>query len=220
MPPSAGTTKRCCEAGLEVALAVDAVDDRSITLTGGAHFAPSGFGGGSANGSLLVGHEHRERDPLAVGRPRDGARRLDEVGEPRGLAGVHPAHVELRAALGRRHVREARAVGRPARRAELFGFGAQRSVVGAVGVHDPQIAARAVGHDVEARAHVDDAAAVGRDLRIVGVFELEHVDRLQALRVGQVGGAGGDETRHQGHAERGENKGFHGGSSKRKSVLL
>ena len=186
----------------------------SITLTGGAQVAPAGFGGDFASGFFDGRHELRERDRLAVGRPRDGARTLDEIREQRGLSGIHPAHVELRTAIGRRHVREPRAIGRPARRAEALRLRTQRTVVSAVDVHDPQIAARAVRHDVEAGAHVDDAAAVGRDLHIVGVFELEHVERLQTLRIGQAGGIRRNVRGHPCRAERGKNIRLHAPSSK------
>ena len=153
-----------------------------MTLTGGAHCAPSGFGGGVASGGFFAGTSCVNAIDLPSGDQAMASGGFDEIGQQRGLPGIHPAHVELRAALGGGHVCEARAVRRPARRAEAADLGAQRPVVSAVGVDHPQIAARAVGHDVVADAHVDDAVAVGRDLHVVGVFELEHVDGVQAPR--------------------------------------
>ena len=201
------------EARLQISLAIRAVDHRVDHLDRRRPLRALGLLRRGCERRLLRQHELRECDRLAIGRPGDRVRRLDQIGKQRGLSGVDPAHVQLRAAFGGRDVREARAIRRPARRHEVPGFGAQRTVVSAVGVHHPQIAARAIGHDVVADAHVDDAAAVRGDLHIVGVLELEYIDGVQALGLRQVGGSGsGAHTKQQGRTGHGERAKLHGES--------
>lgn len=66
-------------------------------------------------------------------------------------------------------------------------------MAGAVPVDRPQVRVGPVGHDVEARAGVDDGAAVGRDLRIGRVLELEDVARAEGrgVAVGEKRRCGG-----------------------------
>ena len=136
-------------------------------------------------------HQHVEGDEASIGRPAESARRFEELGEGRGLAGVHPAEVDLAV----RGVREPVAVAGPAGRTASR----EAPVVGAIGVDDPEFAALPVLHDVHRGPHVDDLAAVGRDLRVGRVFELEDVHGLEAgLGMGRDGRGQGEEEEGEG----------------------
>jgi hypothetical protein len=71
-----------------------------------------------------------------------------------------------------------------------------------------------------AHADIDDPAAVGRDLHVVGVFELEHVDGMQAARLGQVGRQAGERKGDQRRPQRGSGDAIHRESLGRNLRLL
>ena len=172
---------------LQIALAVGAVQealDDTRRLRPGRALR---LGGRRGEGLGVRAHVHQEGEPAPVGRPGDCLGRRRQVGEPRDLARVHPAHVELRARVVPRQKRQAAAVGREDRRGVVAAACAERARVAAVGAHDPECGAASVGHDVHRVAHEDDALAVGRDLRIARPLQLEHVERLESLRLRRAG---------------------------------
>src|SRR6267142_5141961 len=83
-------------AGLEVASAVETIDQAIVS---GWRIRPFCAGGRSRQvGEVrtFARNQRRERDHSAVGRPGNRVRRLFEVGDACGLAGVHPTNVKLR----------------------------------------------------------------------------------------------------------------------------
>jgi hypothetical protein len=64
-----------------------------------------------------------------------------------------------------------------------------------------------------ADAHIDDAVAVRGNLHIVGVFELEDVDGMQASRFGQFRRNGSAGSGHQGRSQHGKGYAIHQESS-------
>ena len=120
---------------------------------------------------LLLRLEHRKRDRLAVRRPADAARRLQDVGDLRGrTGGVDPAHKHLRPfrlALG--HVQQPLPVRRPPRGGTLD----EEAMFRAVALHHPGLRLPFVLDLVHMFARIDDARAVGRDLRIAHPFPVQ-----------------------------------------------
>ncbi len=90
----------------------------------------------------------------------------------RGTVGIDPADKDLRATrLSVGDVENALPIGRPARVRAL----GQEAVLAAIGIHDPQRGIPAVLDLVGLLAGVDDARAIGRDLRIAHALEIEVV---------------------------------------------
>jgi hypothetical protein len=77
----------------------------------------------------LSENESGEGEHLSVGRPGDGVGRLLEIGDARGLAGVHPADVELLLAVGIGEIGDASAVGGPARGSVVAIPGGERAMI-------------------------------------------------------------------------------------------
>ena len=77
----------------------------------------------------LFRYKHRERDPIAVGRPREPTRAPGEVGELGFLTGIHPPRVDLKLAVFVGHVGEPRPVGEPAGLHVRVGPGFERAVL-------------------------------------------------------------------------------------------
>ena len=79
-------------------------------------------------------------------------------------------------------------------------------MTGSVGVHDPELGALAVMHDVHRGPDIDDAVTVRRDLRIHREFELEDIHRLEPRRTGVRGrlslGVDGEGVERQRRGER------------------
>ena len=124
-------------------------------------------------------HRHGEGEPAAVVRPRQAARRFGEIADRRGRAALGPVHEELRRSVRvLSQIRQARAVGRPARRSARRGA-RQRPRMLAVGADQPDDAARPVRLDVETHAHIGDAAPVGGDCGIADPLQIEDIERLQ-----------------------------------------
>jgi hypothetical protein len=156
------------EARLEVALAVGAERDPVDDLERRRPLRPFGLGRrGGAKPGPLVGHDHRVGDRSAVGRPGQVGGAVRKAGQPRSFAALHPAHEELRsAALRRRYIGEAGAVGRPPGRHMRARPGNQRLLRPAGDVDQPDGRAHPVGHHVGRPADISDAPPVGADLRI------------------------------------------------------
>ena len=104
------------EAGLEVAGAIEAIDEPVVGLRWVGPLRTLRRSGEIGNARPLGGHQRCKRNHFSVRRPVDGTRRLLEVCDPRGLAAIHPAHIDLRVAVFAGEIRDARAIGRPSRR--------------------------------------------------------------------------------------------------------
>ena len=170
---------------LQITDAVGAVDHLADDPGGRSPVGVRRLGGERHVGRRRLGHEHGERQPAAVGRPAEVCRGTGKLGQPRRLPAVHPADVDLRrAVVGQRpgrHVGDPVAVRGPPRRT-LVTPGLARSqgpMVGAVRAHDPQPGPLAVHQDVHGIADVHHPGAVGRNLRVGGEFEAEHVLELE-----------------------------------------
>jgi hypothetical protein len=57
-------------------------------------------------------------------------------------------------------------------------------VIFAVTIDDPKVGATPVFHDVHGSAHIDNAAAIGSDLRIVGVLKAKDILRDKNVGLG------------------------------------
>ena len=160
----------------------------------------------------------RERDPGAVGRPDRVLDIARVIRQPAGLTAVGRYQIEVRGRfflppLG--HERERPPVRRPARGvvAVPAGEGARRR--GAVGRHQPDRAPGAVRGLVDVPAHERDEAAVGRDARVGGAAQQQHVagpqrgegvratgrrarHRLLGVRRGRVAAHSGDPSAPRG----------------------
>ncbi len=181
-----------CVAGLEVTAFVGAIDDIGDQLERRRPLGAFGLRRRFAEPRLLVGRKHRERDPLAVGRPGEVARRIGEIGDLRRLAALQPAHEQLRpAAFRRRNVRDAIRGRRPARLRVRAGGRDERALLAAFRVDQPDRLPAAICHDVERHAHIGDLAAVGTDLRIVRQLQGEQIAALEQAvrRIGRRGPA-------------------------------
>lgn len=125
--------------------------------------------------SLLVGHHHGKRDPIAFRRPLQIAR----VGhDARDLGDrtfvVHPPHEDLLTLrLAFREIRDPRSVGRPPGVGPLH----EEAVARSVGLDDPELRLPLVLNAVHHRPLVDDLRAVGRDLRVSDPLPIEDVIR-------------------------------------------
>jgi hypothetical protein len=64
-------------------------------------------------------------------------------------------------------------------------------MVAAIGVDDPEIRVSPVRHDVGKAAHVDDALAIRRNLRIGRVLEIKDVFRFECRMLGLGSDHGG-----------------------------
>ena len=163
--------------------------------------------------SVLFRHEHGERDGLAVRRPARVGHLVGGVRDLRGgPVGIDPADEDLRAArLSVGDIENALPVGRPARVRTL----GQEAMLAAIGVHDPERGIPAVLDLVGLLAGVDNARAIGRNLRIADALEVE------VVIVGQTrGGRGllgdGGESRQAYQGRRGESN-IHGDLQERAS---
>jgi hypothetical protein len=135
--------------------------------------------------SALRGDREREPRTRHDATPHCGRTTADERSgrsEPGDLARVHPAHVQLRRAVPVRGKHDALAVRRPARRGVAVVARGERAVVRAVEAYDPQVRVPAVGHDVGELADVDHSPAVGRDLRVSRILDIEYIHHRQSLR--------------------------------------
>ena len=126
--------------------------------------------------------EARERDAASVRRPCEVARRHGMTGDRGGIARVHPAYVQLRAAAFVRPVRQAAAVRRPAGGVRRVLARVQRPVVRSVRIDHPEVLVAAVGHHVVEVTHVDHLLTVRRNLRVGRVLQFEDVHHLERLR--------------------------------------
>ena len=175
----------------EVAAAVEAVDEVVDDLEVRPPVGPLGGPRELGDGRLRrVRHEHGEGDRAAVRRPGKLARRVLERRQARADAGREVERTDLGGAvLGVGRVEQARAVGRPARRARVDLRLGQRPQPRAVGADDPERVPLAVGHLVEGAAHEDHLPAVGRDLRVLRRLQGEDVREGEAARRAGVGGS-------------------------------
>ena len=128
-------------------------------------------------------HEHRHRDPVAVRRPCDTARRLGDVRELGRLSRVHPTQEDLSRAVFGPYVQQTVSVRGPTRGADPVRSVRERPVIGPVGVDHPKGRTAPIGHDIEATAHVDDARAVRRDPGIGCDLHLEYVQILETIGI-------------------------------------
>ncbi len=145
---------------LQVALAVDPIHDVIDHCHGWRPVGAFGFLRRFGERRLLGHYELRKSEHATIWRPGEVARRFGQVGQQCRLAGVHPAHEQLRLALGIGNVGNTRAVGGPAGRAVVVSVGAQRTVLRAVGIDYPQVGPWPVRHHVVAAAYIDDLFAV------------------------------------------------------------
>ncbi len=169
-------------AGFEIARPIETINQ---TIVGGGRIGPfcAGRRGRKIGDVGAFGrNESGEREHFPIGRPGDGVGRLFEIGDARGLAGVHPADVKLLFAIGIGEVSKTQAVRRPAWRNVAAVAGGERAMVGSVGVDDPEIRIALVGHGIGEAAHVGDFLSVGRDLRIGGKLQLELVHGGEFVR--------------------------------------
>ncbi len=123
----------------------------------------------------LGGHLHRERDPLAVGRPGQAPRALRHVGHRGRASFVDPVHEDLRRSLLPRDVGDPVSVRGPARIAIAPRPRRERPVSRSVRAHQPEVRDAAVREHVEPVPEVDDAASVRRNPGIRDVLRVEHV---------------------------------------------
>ena len=82
--------------GVDVAAAIDPVDDAVDDLDRRCPFGALRCLRHGRHLRVLGRHAHRERQPLTVRRPAQVARRLGQFADARGLAAVHPVHLDLR----------------------------------------------------------------------------------------------------------------------------
>ena len=126
-------------AGLQVPRAIEAIDE---AVVGGGRIGP--LCARRRNGKIsemgtLSEDKRGEGEHLSIGRPGDGVGRLIEIGDPCGLAGVHPADVELLLAVGIGKIGNACAIGRPARRHVGAISSGEGTMIRSVGVDGPEI---------------------------------------------------------------------------------
>jgi hypothetical protein len=174
-----GQHEHLIEARLDVTGPVEAVAEPIDQLHFGRPLRAFRLGRQAGERLGLACHLHRERKAATIRRPREPTGRLGELGQYRGLSGIHPAQPDLGRTVARGNPGDAAAIGRPHRGAVAARPAGQRPVSRAVGVQQPQMAAAAILHDVELVALVHDALAVRRQRRIVGPLQIEHVARLQ-----------------------------------------
>ncbi len=148
-----------------------AIVQRRLVLRRGRPVRPRRWRGHVDGPGSLHWHQHAEPDRLAVGRPPDVADVLIDARDLRRRPfGLHPANEELRAAwIAALEIGDARAVGRPAGAAAFV----EKAVLAPVRVHDPQLGVEAILELVDVSPRVDDLRAVGRDLRIRHLLEVE-----------------------------------------------
>jgi len=145
-----------------------------------------------------VGHEQREGDRLAVGRPARVGGRLLHAGDLRDRPlGIHPADEDLRPlGLTVGEIDDPRPVRGPAGARSLY----EEALMRPVGVHDPQRRFPFVLQLVHPAAGVDDLRAVGRDLRVARLLPVEvMLDGEERVRRGLLrgDGNGGEQQREQ-----------------------
>ena len=114
---------------------------------------------------VLVGHEHREGELLAVGRPREAGGGLLDVRQLRQLARRHPQHVNLGRAVTVREERDPRPVGRPHGRRVAPAAAGELAQARAGRVDNPDVAPPLVFQLVHPAAREDNLGAVRRDGR-------------------------------------------------------
>src|SRR5262249_20600567 len=141
---------------LQVARTVKAIDETVISRGQIGPLRPCKWIGQISKVRPLALYERGEGKHLSVRRPIDRIRRILEIRNPRSLAGVHPANVNLLLSVGVGEKRETRAVGRPPQRSVATVARGQRAVVGTVGVDDPQIGVAFVRGGVGESPYVDD----------------------------------------------------------------
>ncbi len=198
-------------AGLEITGSVKAIDEAIVRGWRVSPFRAGGRRGQVGKVRTFPDDQGRKGDHPAVGRPGDGVRRLLQIGDAGGLAGVHPANVDLLLAVHVREECDARSVGRPARRAVGMVAAGKWPMVGAVGVDNPQIGVALIGHGIGEATNVDDFLAVGRNLRIGGELKLELVHGREVVgRILRSDQNGKRKKRCCGHTESGAQEQFHG----------
>ena len=167
---------------LEVTSPVEAEGEIVDHLDAGIPFRAFRRGQRLGEARCLALHEHGEGDGLAVRRPdRAGGAFIGELGQRIGAAGIEIEDAHLRLTVIRVHVENARPVRRPARGGSRAAAH-QRAVRAAGQVDRPEAAGVLVGHPVHGVAHIDHRLAVRRDLRVGGVFHVEHALGREALR--------------------------------------
>jgi hypothetical protein len=148
---------------------VDPVDD----LGRGCPFCSGGWGREIDGEFLLAGHHPLEVEVSSVGRPLMVRGILRLVGHlAHGALRVHPPDVELRApGLTFCQIRDPSPIGGPTRRRPVH----QESVLGPVGVHDPDRGLEAVFQLVDVGSRVDDLLPIRGDLRIAHPLDIQVV---------------------------------------------
>src|SRR4029077_9702897 len=129
------------------------------------------------------GDERSEGDLLSIRSPGNTGRSIFDVSEFGGLAGIHPANIELRLAIAVRNEGEASTIGRPARGRVAISARGERTMLGAIEIDDPEVGDPAIRSDVSGLAYVDDALAVGRDLRIRSNLNRENIRGRQPIGI-------------------------------------
>src|SRR6267142_1318282 len=94
-----GNNKNLNIAGLEIASAIETIDQAIVSRWRIRPFCAGRRRGQVSEVRTFARNQRRERDHSSVGRPGNGVRRLFEVGDARGLPGVHPTNVKLRLAV-------------------------------------------------------------------------------------------------------------------------
>src|SRR5208282_1537261 len=208
-PAICGHHKNLRIARLQISRAVEAVDEVLI------HFGCVGplgaFGGCRKRGYLWrCGRDQRSKSDLpSIRSPGNSGWRIFDIGEFGGLAGIHPANIQLRLAIAIGNESDTSSIGRPARGSVAISSGGKRTMFGAIEIDDPQVGDTAIGRDLRRLANVDDALAVGRDLRIGCHLNAENIHGFQPIGIFlSDAGEREEEKKKKKDAHGGESTGF------------
>ena len=166
-------------ARLEITDAVEAIDEPIVRFRWVRPLRARRWARHISEVRTFGGDQRRERKHLSIRRPVDGLGRIFEVGDPRRLAGVHPANINLLFAVCIGKKRDACPVRRPAWRRIASIASRQGAMVRAVGIDNPQVRITFVGCSVRKPPHVNDFLSIGRNLRVRRRLDLKLVHRRE-----------------------------------------
>src|SRR6267378_5226635 len=126
-------------AGLQVPRAIETIDEAIVHGGRVGPLCARRRSGKVGEMGTLSENESGEGEHRSIRRPSDGIGRLIDVRDTRGLAGVHPANVELLLAVGVGKIRDACAVGGPTGRHVTAIASSERTMIRSVRVDGPEI---------------------------------------------------------------------------------
>ncbi len=170
-------------AGFQISRAVEAVDEVLIDLRCVGPLRALGCGRERGDFRRSGGDQRSEGDLRSVRRPGNAGRSIFDVGEFGGLARIHPANIELRLAIAVGNEGNASTIGRPARGSVAIRAGGEGTMFGAIEVDDPKVGDPAIRRNLRGLTDVDDALAVGRDLRIRSNLNMENIHGFQPISI-------------------------------------